>query len=103
LEQSLAIGEEVGNKWGIADCLLNFGCLHDIENRPEQAVPLWVVGQRLRDESSSPLNSRQREMYDRYMSAARQSLGDEAFATARAAGQAMSCEQAIEYALAETQ
>jgi predicted ATPase len=44
LEQSLAIGEEVGNQWGIADCLLNFGCLHDIENRPSRPCPCGSSG-----------------------------------------------------------
>jgi hypothetical protein len=66
---------------------------------PERAAKLWGAAESLRDSLGLPLPPNELEEYDRNRAAAREALGEEAFARAGAAGRAMTVEQAIEYAL----
>ena len=62
-------------------------------------IPLLASEDALRASLGAPLPSNQREQRDRTISTVRQALGDEEFETAWVAGEALTMEQAIEYAL----
>jgi hypothetical protein len=56
----------------------------------------------LRDELGMPQIPIEQDDYDRNLNAVRDALGDEAFSAAWAEGQALTFEQAIDYALASS-
>jgi hypothetical protein len=60
---------------------------------------LWGAAQALREEVGCPLPLNELEKYDRCVTAAREALGEEAFAAAWAEGRVMPMEQAIAIAL----
>jgi hypothetical protein len=64
---------------------------------------IWGAAQRLREEVGSPLPPSERPNHDRRVAAARASAGDdEAFDNAWQEGRAVTLEQAMQLALAET-
>jgi tetratricopeptide (TPR) repeat protein len=71
------------------------------QQQPEQALRLWGAAAALRETIGSPLPPAAQEQHEREMMAVRETLGEDAFAAAWAKGQAMTMEQAIEYALSE--
>ena len=97
-EESLSIRRELGDKWGIVYSLEAFARLNLQENRSEQAAALWGAAQRLRKEIGFPLPPDEQDEYDRAVAAAREALGEEAFAAAWEEGRAMTLEQAVAYA-----
>ena len=62
---------------------------------------LWGAAEALREEIGSPLEQEEQARYDQDVAAARQALGDDAFAMDWAEGRAMTMEQAIQYALSD--
>jgi|SRR5579871_57973 len=100
-EESLAIERELGNKHGIAYSLEGMAELAGGQGQTEPAVRLWAAADALREAIGSPLSPNEKEELDRKVATARASLGEEAFAEAWEQGQAMTIEQAIEYALQE--
>src|SRR5436309_1522975 len=97
-EESLAIRRELGDKGGYAWSVEAFARL-SARVVPERAARLWGAAESLRQSLGLPLPPNEREEYDRHRSAAREALGEEAFAGAWAEGRAMTSEQAIDYAL----
>ncbi|HJZ48754.1 MAG TPA: hypothetical protein VKE41_16365, partial [Roseiflexaceae bacterium] len=69
------------------------------EGQPAQVVRLFGAATRLRDATGSPPLPDEHIAYDRLLAAAREQLGEDAFAAAWAAGRAMTLEQAIAEAL----
>ena len=100
--ESLALFTELGEQGGIAELLEAFASLRK-EGQPERAVALWGAAEALREAIGSPLPSNERQEYDRTLAAVREALGEEAFAAAWQQGRAMPIEQAITYALEDTQ
>ena len=98
-EESLSIRRETNDRYGIASSLESLARLLQVQHQPDRAVRLWGASEALREQMGAPLPPNERTEYDRAISAARQSLGDDEFHRAWAAGRAMSMELAIELAL----
>jgi predicted ATPase/class 3 adenylate cyclase len=102
-KQSLAIRMELGDRWGIAELLEGLSYVALALATPGRAIRIDGAAERLREEIGSPLPSNERPRYDRHVAAARAALGDDvAFGRAWQEGRALTLEQAIEIALAET-
>jgi predicted ATPase/DNA-binding SARP family transcriptional activator len=97
--ESLTIRRELGDKLGIALSLEAFADLLTVQGQFGRAARLWGAAEALRQAILAPLSPKERETYDRSLTAARTALGEEAFAAAWAEGQAMSLEEASAYAL----
>jgi len=101
LGESLAVRMETGDKGGMAWCLEKLAEAHSLESRFQQAVIIFGAAAALRAPVGSVMDAADRPDYERMISRLRTELGKEAFAAAWAEGQAMTLEQAIDYALAE--
>lgn len=99
--ESLAIRRELGNKGSIAEALEKLAAVAAARGQPERTARLFGVVEALREAMGAPLPPADRAEHDRSVAAVRTELGEEAFAAARAEGQAMSLEQACDYALEE--
>jgi tetratricopeptide (TPR) repeat protein len=108
--ECLGIHRGTGDVPGIAGCLAGFAGVAVGEHEPARAARLLgaealarvggpSVAADLRDWRMDAVN---RAEYDRYAAAARDALGEEAFAAAWEAGRALSLEAAVEYALQES-
>jgi tetratricopeptide (TPR) repeat protein len=96
--ESLEIRRELGDKGGFPWSLEAFALLA-APGDPESAGRLWGAAESLRESLGLPLPPNERPEYDRHRAIVREALGEEAFATAWAAGRAMTLEEAIRYAL----
>ena len=67
--------------------------------QPERAVRLFGAAQALREEAGRPMSPLDLAEHERQHDVVRRALGDERFAAAWATGQAMSLDEAIQYAL----
>ncbi len=101
-EESLAIRRELGDKYGIVESLESFADLAAAEKRPRRAACLWGMADTVRKELGSPMRPSQLARHEEQVSLARSAMGDEVFAAAWGEGSAMTVEQAIEYALADS-
>lgn len=101
-QESLTILRKLGDKRCIAASLESFAGLAVALKQPERAARLWGAAAALREEVGAPLSISEREEYDRETAVARESLGEEAFTAAWAAGRAMTLEQAIACVLEDT-
>jgi hypothetical protein len=101
LRQSVTVYRDLGDPAGLSAAVGFRGVLAIRRDRYRTAVRLLgVVGRG--PALSLPLIPDDRRGYAESIAAARAALGEEAFAHAWAAGQAMTLEQAVAYALAET-
>jgi len=98
-EQSLRMRWELENRWGIADSLEVLVGLAVVQQQPERATRLWGAAERLRDVIGSPLLPATKARYAADVAVARKTLGEDAFAAAKAEGGAMTIDQAVAYAL----
>ncbi|WP_309715233.1 tetratricopeptide repeat protein [Armatimonas sp.] len=98
-EKSLELFQEIGDRPGIVLALANFGNVSRIEKRDEQAALLWGAAEVLGEEIHSLMLPADRDEHTRRVAAARDTLGEEAFARAWTEGRAFTMEQAIELAL----
>jgi len=99
LEQSLALMRELGQPLGIAACLEGFAGVAELEGQPARAVRLFGASGSIRNVLGiQPFGGEQLD-YQRRLTVARAQLGAAAFDAAWTAGQAMTAEQAIAYAL----
>jgi predicted ATPase/class 3 adenylate cyclase len=109
-QESLAMHREVesegrsiwDDKWAMAEELEGLGAIAVARGRPERAARLLGAAEALREAISAPLPPAEHAEHDRSVAAVRTALGEEAFAAACAAGQAMSLEDAVALALDET-
>jgi len=98
--ESLIMGREVRNKATMTICLAGLGAIAAAQGKFERAAHLAGVVDPLRDKVGVRLWHALHVLYDRYMGIAREQSGDANWARMYAQGQAMSLEQAIDYALA---
>jgi tetratricopeptide (TPR) repeat protein len=100
--KSLQVRHALLDKRGIARC---FEVLADVavaEGRPVRAARLFGAAHWLRETIGTPLDALGRTAQERAVANARTALGEDAFAAAWAAGQAMELEEAVLLALADT-
>jgi predicted ATPase/class 3 adenylate cyclase len=102
LEQSLTARHELGDRHGIAYCLEAFALIAASNSFRERAVCLLGAAAALRQIIGSPLPPIQRGHQERETAGLRRAIGEEVFARAWARGQAMSAEQAVQFALDES-
>ena len=99
--EDLVVSSEIGHRWITLRALAELAGAACLAGAHERAARLFGAA------ASPPRGERLREMprwraiNERDASAARASLGDEAFAAAWAEGRAMTLEQAVAYALDE--
>jgi predicted ATPase/class 3 adenylate cyclase len=102
-EQSLAIALELGSKGTIASLLEGFAGLAAAQARPERAFRLAGAAAALWEAAGTPLPTEERARLDCSLEPARQTLPEAVASEAFAEGQAMSTDQAIDYALERTE
>jgi predicted ATPase/DNA-binding SARP family transcriptional activator len=85
--------------WEVAACLEGLAGVAGEQDRPRRAARLWAVAAAIRERMGALLPRAEHSRYATAVSHARATLGDDAFDTAWAEGQAMTLEQAIAYAL----
>lgn len=98
-ERALAILQDVEDEWWIAWCLEGVAGVATVQEQPARAARLFAAAQALRDAIGAPRPPAYRSYYEHNLAAARNLLDETAFAAAWQEGQAMTSEQAIEYAL----
>jgi predicted ATPase len=100
--EALSLSRELNYQQGYSWALRGLAQTAAAVGRPEQAVRLWGAEEALREATTLPIWPEQQPDYERAIAAARAALDEETFAAAWAAGRAMSLEQAIAYALEES-
>jgi predicted ATPase len=100
-QESLALWCEIDSHWGTVESLEAIAYLAMAERQPERAARLLGAAESLRQTIGIRHRPFERTDYESSVVAIRASLGEEAFAEAWAAGQALSLEQAVAEALAE--
>lgn len=102
-QESLVLFRDSGaNPWGISWVLGNLGILAIRQHAYVPGVRLIAGAEAVNPQFKSSLDPDEREDCDAALAAARSALGEDAFAGAWVAGQAMTQEQAITYALVGT-
>ena len=99
--EALSLLREIGNKLLVVECLERYAYLALATGQLDRAARFSAVSVTARDAMSIPLPLSARADHDCAVTTARTGLGEEAFATAWAAGRAMTLQEAIEYALAD--
>jgi non-specific serine/threonine protein kinase len=100
--ESLAVSRGWGYRHHIVEVLERCAGLAAADGQPGRAARLFGAAEALRTAFGAPVPPADRAEHERDGAAARAALGDQPFAAAWAAGQAMTLEQAVECALAET-
>jgi predicted ATPase/class 3 adenylate cyclase len=95
-QESLTIAREIDAKNFIASALEGAGAVAAAQGEPGWAAQLWGAAQSLRVAIGTPLPPVYRADHERALATARSHLGEEAFATALAAGGTMALEQTLD-------
>jgi predicted ATPase/DNA-binding CsgD family transcriptional regulator len=95
-DESLRLYKELGNTLGTAQDLEGMAVLHAAFGQPESATRLWAAAEALRGVIGAPPDDAQRARHDPFVAAAREALGEEAFARAWAEGQKLTPEQVLD-------
>ena len=101
--QSVLAWQELGHRVSIAhefECLAFIACAQAVWQR---AVLLFGAAETLREGLNSPMTATERIEYDQNLSTLRTQMDESTFAAAWAEGRGMTLEQAIQFALKETQ
>jgi predicted ATPase/class 3 adenylate cyclase len=96
--ESLELWSKMGTRRGIAECLEGFAGLALVQGKPGRAARLYAAAEDMRQHIGAPRPPRRHESYEREVASLRRELGEEEFATAWAEGEAMTPEQACEFA-----
>ncbi|HEY7346865.1 MAG TPA: tetratricopeptide repeat protein [Ktedonobacterales bacterium] len=99
--ESLSLHRTFGNKTYIAWIFEGMAAAASALGEPERAARLCAAAARLREEMRSPRPPAEQLPYDQTVAAAQQTLGSERFEQVWTAGQALSLEEALSYALAD--
>jgi non-specific serine/threonine protein kinase len=91
------------NRWVSFQCLEGLGCVASARGQHVRAARLFGAAELLRESLRSRRDSDYQPEIDQHMDSTQTSLGGAAFAGAWAEGRAMTLEQAIEYAMKETE
>ncbi len=97
--ESLVLSEEIGEKRCIAYCLEGFAKLALKYGDVQRAARLFGAAESIRREIGAPLIEAERRELDQDLAAARQQLDDAGFDVEFRSGQAMTVEEAIDFAL----
>jgi predicted ATPase len=92
-EQSLAMAQEIGDKELIASGLEGLASVMAVQGELVWATRLWGTAAALREAIGAPLPPIERADYEQEVTAARDHLGTETFASIWAQGRAMTAEQ----------
>lgn len=95
-EESLRLHRELGDRLGISQDLEGLGALRAASGSPEPAIRLWAAAEALREEIGAPPEDVERATYEPLVAAAREALGEEAFATAWAEGRRLPPERVLD-------
>ncbi len=98
-KQFLLWAREHGNSPQMLSGLTYLSGVLGLRGQPQRAAQLVGALDILSDSWGLTLQPEDQSIYDRHVASVRGQLGDEAFETLRSEGQAMTLEQAIEYAL----
>ncbi len=101
-KESLALSMELGYMMQVAGCLGGLAAVSRAERQFERAAKIFGAVQSLLDTMNTALHPGDRNDYEQNLAEVRAQLIEEEFKAAWAEGQALSIEQAIEYALEET-
>jgi predicted ATPase/DNA-binding SARP family transcriptional activator len=93
--ECLRIFRAYGTTDGVASGLRLLAVVSEAEGRPERAARLFGAADALRETTGGSLPPSDAVLYDQAAQRAGQSLGDAAFAAARAAGRTLSLEEAV--------
>jgi hypothetical protein len=99
--EALALVQGYGRRQGVALSLVGLAAVAGARGQPDRAARLLGAAAALREAAGVTLDAADRAVHDRAAGAAQSALGEGAFAAAWAAGQTMTPEQAIAYALEE--
>jgi predicted ATPase/transcriptional regulator with XRE-family HTH domain len=99
MAKSLALFQELGLSNAIADSLEQFARAAEGQKQLERAVRLWGAAEAWREVIGAGMRLGERQSYECVVAVTRAQLDEATFATAWAAGRAMTVEQAIAYAL----
>jgi predicted ATPase/class 3 adenylate cyclase len=97
--ESLALFGETRDKWIATECIEGLALIASAQGHFEQAARLFGADDAARETFGITMPRPERGDHERLGATAREGLGDAAFTAAWAEGQAMTLEQAIEYAL----
>ena len=101
LADGLRAFRELGDPEGVAECLEQIASLGALRGHAERAARLAGAADALREARGMPLASVDRARLDRYLAAARATLGDDAFADRFADGGRLELDESVRQALAE--
>jgi non-specific serine/threonine protein kinase len=102
LKESLTIHRDVGDKPGMAECIVALAGVSASEGRFERAARLFGAGTALLERIKVPLSPADREQYDADLASARSQSDGQVLDMAWDEGRAMSMEETIEHALQES-
>jgi tetratricopeptide (TPR) repeat protein len=97
-KESLTLARASGNKQGIIMCLVGLAGV-GLDKQPASGSRLLGAAESLRKQLGAALPAMYHHEYERTVSVLRSALGEEGFAVAWAEGEAMTPEQAVEFAL----
>lgn len=100
LKQALVLLREMSAKLNIIEALENFGKIAARMEEPERAARLYAVAGAARKAADMPSQPRREAEHEPYQAMARGLMSESAWEEARRAGEAMSLDEAITYALA---
>jgi non-specific serine/threonine protein kinase len=101
--ESLIRCRDVGDRWVSQGCLEGLAGVASAQGHFTRAARLVGAAEVLNESLGYRRHPRYQASYDQHVASTSAALGDAAFVAARAEGQAMTLEQAIEYALASTE
>jgi predicted ATPase/class 3 adenylate cyclase len=99
LSKALAFFDRWNDRTGLAGCLEALAAMAAREREAERAVRLVGAASTVREAADAPLLLGERQKLERDIAAASAALGEEGVVTAMAEGQAMTVDQAVNYAL----
>jgi predicted ATPase/class 3 adenylate cyclase len=101
-KEGLTLHQELGDKFGAAECVVGLAGVAAATQQPIRAARLLGISLRLREALKDTSWLVERTTYERYAADVRAGLDEASWRVALQEGQAMSMEQAIEYALEDS-
>ncbi len=98
--QTIRGWQKLGHRSAVAHQLESFAFIARAQDQAERAARLFGAAAGLRARIGVPMSPQEQVEYDRELAAARARLGPDTFAAQWAAGQALTMEAAIDYAVA---
>ncbi|MDQ4011593.1 MAG: winged helix-turn-helix domain-containing protein [Actinomycetota bacterium] len=93
--ERLTLYRRLGIRGSVAACLEDLADIAAVRDQPVQATHLFAAADAMRSANGTPLPSPERDHHHRRLAAMRTVLGDQDFATAWTAGQAMTLDAAL--------